>query len=664
MQVADCYGSLDDHEKLVRSCAEIICHQSCKRPVVTAIQRSMYFRRMEDALKAMGEQLCIDGKLIFDIKCTKIMLKHNEKSPPTNATFTKQNTFENSGIVGSSQNQHLEFEEEKIISGSELILQLDIDSYFPATIYASIIKVAMTFTEQSSLPPYSEDCIEGNKMNRNIHPLSKKHQQNRRHSVQRSHSTRSNASSIASELSCSSYSNQSLQYNNALDVDNKQDICDVVSSNAASGNDNTSEKVSDQGPDSVKWVDVLKLREIRDYKQDRSLSAVRLVCRNSAFVLRRKESTGSMLSSSSTDSCQDVTKSDYSLAFTNKMVHSKEDKNVDQTSSSMIALNPGRNRVHLTAVAGSVGEYMLTQLSITAFDEKLEILTQLRQISCSLNVNRLNFRVISQPVTMSLTPYKNATLDLHKGKEWNNKNPEAGPCQNNSSVQPWFYSVDEPLWAGICQLVKLSLYMGSFCFTKETEMNIECSSGLIGSQVLMDDDKEVSTTLSTVFKVKLPVAEPFTTATIVLNVRSNLIKGALENGQHFEHSLKVPNIWSLNTDPENSENNTSAITTLYLSFLSPFLCQGKVQTAFTKKFFNVEIFSTSTSLNFELKNHKLSLINHECQSEGNSEENETEEVKHDAKITSHGINVVPVQGKDDTMVRVNCFSRCVGNFAK
>ena len=267
MQVADCYGSLDDHEKLIRSCAEIICHQSCKRPAVTAIQRSMYFRIMEDALKAMSEQLCIEGKLLFDIKCTKIMLKHNEDSPPTNATATKQNTFEHSGTIGSSQNQHVEFEEEKIISGSELILQLDIDSFLPATIYASIIQVAMAFTEQSILPSYSEDCIEGNKMNKNIHPLSKKHQQqqNRRHSVQRSHSTRSNASSVASELSCSSYSNQSLQFNNALDVDNKQEPCDVVSSNAASGNDNTTDKISDQGPYSTKWVDVLKLREIRRF---------------------------------------------------------------------------------------------------------------------------------------------------------------------------------------------------------------------------------------------------------------------------------------------------------------------------------------------------------------------------------------------------------------
>ena len=55
--------------------------------------------------------------------------------------------------------------------------------------------------------------------------------------------------------------------------------------------------------------------------------------------------------------------------------------------------------------------------------------------------------------------------------------------------------------------------------------------------------------------------------------------------------------------------------------MAPFLCQAKVQTAFTQKFLNVEIFSTSSNeLDFELKNAKLSLA-----LEDNSEElNEVE----------------------------------------
>ena len=40
----------------------------------------------------------------------------------------------------------------------------------------------------------------------------------------------------------------------------------------------------------------LKLSEVRDGKPDGGLTAVRLVCRNAANLLRRKDSTGSYLS--------------------------------------------------------------------------------------------------------------------------------------------------------------------------------------------------------------------------------------------------------------------------------------------------------------------------------------------------------------------------------
>ena len=41
--------------------------------------------------------------------------------------------------------------------------------------------------------------------------------------------------------------------------------------------------------------DLLDMMEQLDYKQDKSLCSARLVCRNSSKVLRRKDSSGSML---------------------------------------------------------------------------------------------------------------------------------------------------------------------------------------------------------------------------------------------------------------------------------------------------------------------------------------------------------------------------------
>ena len=634
MQVANCYESLDDHEKLIRSCAEIICHHPSKQPLISAIQRNMYFRTMEDALKNIQDQLTIDGKHLLDVKSVRIMLNQSEI----------QSTY--SGSISTTQPNAVE---EKIISGSVLTLQLDVDSYFPGTIYASVIKASMAFTELSSIQTHVEDYFDGNKMNKSIQPLSKKQQQGRRHSVQRSQSTRSNASSVTSEISCSP-SNQSLPYTNADDC--KQDIGDLGIS-SLERKDGPNDNLLDQGTETDKWVETLKLREIRDYKQDRNLSAVRLVCRNSAFILRRKDSTGSMLSSGSTDSYPDIAKSDFKYVFSTEPVHSEKCDIIDQTvPSNVIALNPGRNRVNLTTVAGAIGEYSLRQLSIIAFEDKLEVLSNLKLENCGLDLNRLSFRVISHPVTVSVRRCRKDSTD--KLCEIENTTNQQEPLFSRDSSLVHFseYLVDEPLWAGIRQIVKLSFYTGSFRFTNETEIIIECSEGLTGCQALTDRDNLYdSTNFDSVFNVKLPLAEPFTTVTVYLNVQADLIEETLRNGQHFEHTLTFPNVWSSVEDNEKCNQTSDANTTLYLSFLSPILCQGKVQTAFTNKIFNVEMFSTSNNLSFELSNHKLSLIE-TCQSQQTSYSNQQEmqHVKQDSFSLSYGINLTPMQRPDEIMV--------------
>ena len=109
---------------------------------------------------------------------------------------------------------------------------------------------------------------------------------------------------------------------------------------------------------------------------------------------------------------------------------------------------------------------------------------------------------------------------------------------------------------------------------------------------------------------------------------------------------------SPNTDQEKAENNTGDMTTLYLSFLSPFRCQGKVHTAFTKKFFNIEILSTANSLSFELKNHKLILQPCDSPSQGNGIDSDVNDANDRTNVT-YGINLLPVQGNEDIMVRQN-----------
>ena len=629
MQVANCYESLDDNEKLIRCCCEIICHHPSKKPAITAIQRLTMFHKMEDALKKITKSMSINGKNLLDIKSMKIMLGQ------------QQPIAESSNDVGSMQNTSV-LEDERVISGSKLTLQIDIDSYFPGTVYATVITAAMVYTEINIGKSHIGEYNDGKYIQLSN---DNKRQQPRRNSVQRSQSTRSNASSVTSELSCSSYSNASLPYSNLGDMDAKQTHSDTSKQCLNDGKITLKDKF-EQGLEAEQWVDALKLREIRDYKQDRSLSAVRLVCRNSAFVLRRKDSTGSMLSSSSNDTCQDITKSDFKYAFTNKL-NAVEKNEADE--DNIISLNPGRNRINLTTRAGDVGEYSINQLSVIAFGGKLDILSQYGQSGIGLSVNQSRFRVISHPVAVSvLRQCKEATSSYSEvdSKQQTNLFSKEVSHGNYSEVP-----VDKPLWAGMGQIVRLSLHTGSYSFTEESELTLECSDGLLGGQITTPNSDIVDRSLRPSFTVKLPKAEPFTNVNVFLKVFADLNEGALRNGKSCEHTLKFSNVWSKLFNCENSDQHQNSYTTLYLSFLSPINCKGKVQTAFSNKIFNVEMFSTSNTLNLELKNHVLKLIN---PSEYQQKTSTTRlEAKPDLSVVSEAVDLVPLQGSNDVMVSIH-----------
>ena len=617
MQVANCYESLGDNERLIRCCCEIISHHPSKTPAITAIQRSTIFHKMEEALKKISNSISIDGKNLLEIKSMKIMVA---QKPENKDSCKDEKSMQNISMT----------DDDKVVSGSILTLQLDIDSYFPGPIYASTIRAAMNYSEINILKSQVGEFLES----KNSYASNSK-KQTRRNSVQRSQSTRSNASSVTSDISCSSYSNASLPYNNLGDAE--------ITTQSPENKKGTSNEKVENCSEVDQWVDSLKLREIRDYKQDRSLSAVRLVCRNSAFVLRRKDSTGSMLSSSSNDTAFDIAKSDFKYAFTDQL---NEVETSEESEKNSLSLNPGRNRISLTTRAGAVGEYSITQLSVIAFGEKLDILSQLGQNQNGSIATRSQFRVISHPVAVSVARYS---------KELSNECSEANSEQQNTitSKDPNILynsevSVDKPLWAGISQVVRLSFHTGSYCFTENTELTLECSEGLIGCQVFTPHNDNGDTSLCcSAFKVQLHKTEPFSTANVFLKVFADLNQGALRYGKNIEHTLKFANIWSKESNV-NSSQEMNSHTTLYVSFLSPINCKGKVKTAFSSKLFNIELFSTSNVPNIELKHHTLKIIRPYEYQENFPNNNLID--KEDSNNRYLSVNLKPLQEFNDIMV--------------
>ena len=96
--------------------------------------------------------------------------------------------------------------------------------------------------------------------------------------------------------------------------------------------------------------DQLDMVEQLDYKQDKSLCSARLVCRNSGKVLRRKDSSGSMLRDLSS-----LHRADYQVCL----------------ETNHTSLEPGENTIIMTSEAGGEGNYSLVQLSSNILDMEL-----------------------------------------------------------------------------------------------------------------------------------------------------------------------------------------------------------------------------------------------------------------------------------------------------
>ena len=175
-----------------------------------------------------------------------------------------------------------------------------------------------------------------------------------------------------------------------------------------------------------------------------------------------------MLSSGSSDISTEITKSDFRYAFTSSETTSDDSQSDELKSSNIIAINPGKNRINLITIAGEIGEYKLNQLSITAFSNKLEFLNQFKPSHFGLEPNQTTFHVITRPVMVSLAPCINAIPTLQDETE--TLEYRGDHILNSESSE---HTADVPLWAGICQIVKVSIFTGSYSFPKGTEVTMQ-----------------------------------------------------------------------------------------------------------------------------------------------------------------------------------------------
>jgi hypothetical protein len=121
----------------------------------------------------------------------------------------------------------------------------------------------------------------------------------------------------------------------------------------------------------------LVIAEQFDFKQDKSLSSVRLVCKNAGAILRRKDSSGSIL--------RDGSAKKGSFVFNLSKV-------------GPVTLQPGLNAVVVEAAAGPVGRYEVNQMSIEAGEEgKLDFVFGARSLRAEAS-----FSVVSEPPTISI----------------------------------------------------------------------------------------------------------------------------------------------------------------------------------------------------------------------------------------------------------------------
>lgn len=274
---------------------------------------------------------------------------------------------------------------DRIVPGTELSLQLDLESLFPATIYADSVTFTLTHSEPASasrlpLSPPGPDASAKSFRHPAGTSKGRKASFQRKSAivVQRSPSVRSEYS-VASEQSLDDGSSKlPSQHNISLTSSGTT----FTTTNGGDGSlallfldDQLSLRQDPtnaiQDENWMCWAARLRLKEVREIRQDRSLNSVRIVCRNAEELLTRKDSAGSALLQSPPHGLS--RNSSTSSEPSGPVQAPQKDECAFSLGSGTTPINPGANRIVLRTIAGPVGSYNLARLSVVCFEKKLEI---------------------------------------------------------------------------------------------------------------------------------------------------------------------------------------------------------------------------------------------------------------------------------------------------
>jgi len=400
---AKCYEKLNDNEKLVRTCAQM----ACAKEFVMPQERLQYCKKFMDfAANRLEQMTTVDADNLVTIK---------HVSMTSNVTI----------------------ELDKITPGSEISLHLQVESHFPQVILVDSVSTSLTFSEPVSNLPKATSDESGDKKSYRRKMARHKLQSSAGSSVQRTPSNRSTASTASSLISLEPILDETTG-----DASATADVTDTATIQTGSEDENR-----------------LEFYEHFDYKQDKSLSSVRLVCKNATKVLKRKDSSGSILKDGY------VKKSDFTHCFS----LSDDGKGLE--------LRPGLNEFNLKTVAGSqVGCFFVNQLSVQTLEGKIDLLAEKWPQG-----KRLKYSVITEPHSYSIS---------------------TDPSGGN-------------LWAGFCQEIDLNIFTGSHQLHKDTKI---CVRGSLGLKIGQSSENLSAASIC----LRVDEAKAFQTVSIKLYVRADL----------------------------------------------------------------------------------------------------------------------------------------------
>eukprot|EP00094_Tigriopus_californicus_P010596 TCALIF_10222-PA protein Name:"Similar to TRAPPC10 Trafficking protein particle complex subunit 10 (Homo sapiens)" AED:0.34 eAED:0.37 QI:23/0/0/0.54/1/0.90/11/0/941 len=522
-EVAHCYRKLDEKEKLVRTCAQIAAFKAMNQPEdKEEVERGR--EEKDDQTGAAPEIRMKTG----GARCSVSPLnnKTNETEDEDNAgermNFFKEllalaeqiptevniDACPNMVKIVSCQITNRSSTALKVISGAEVTLALEVFSNFPDEIQCDEIAVALAHTE----PLPVALVLEAEKKK-----LRKTHSGGAKRTL-----SNSSTSSMGAKGSNSGRSTPMLSGEDA----------------AAS-----QESLNDLSEESHRLV----IMEQFDRKQDKTLAATRLLCRNAAQVLKRKDSSGMILRDGN------IKKSDFTFAF----------------RLTQVSLKPGRNRFELNTVAGPVGKYDLSQLSVQ--HKKLNFIVANLKESLSKS-----FSVISELPSMNI----------------------------NTSLGE--------LLCGVKEIVTLSIATGSQTIQKGTVLKVTCSRGLKGQQTEEAEPLKGTEELQSQFEIVLPEGNPFEVLQVRLTLLAELpvatssIVVKDNKGQNWiqsvsDHLIRIDNIWK---SPGND------VVELPLHFIRPFHVSVRLTTSYAKKIVEISVVGDCAKATwFEISNPGLILMN-------------------------------------------------------